>query len=555
MKLNYKILLLIIILLAFFLRFEGINYGFTNDIFDPRAHPDEFPIFFKIIMPMDVNNDLNPHFLIHPTLYYYVVLFILKILITVLHLMGNYTDVQSFTSLYNIAPYFAIPVSYISGRLVSILFSTLSVFILFLSVKSLFKNNWLAVLASLLFAIAPYSVTDAHFATADSLSTFLFIMCFYLSSKYFIEKRAVYIIFASVFAGLSASAKYNGILAFLFVFLAYLLSDLKNENRFKYIFSHVFNKIFSKKTIITVSLLFILALVTLLITSPFIILDQTEFKKDFIQNASNLGSGHYGFDLVPDGFIYTHYIYQLIALFPYILGIPLYIISLLGLYKFIKIEEANKRIFLIFPTLAYLIFVGVSPVVMTRYYMDLIPFFCFFAAYFFINQKKRVFNLSNYFKTALFIILILYTLILTQTQNDKMFIHDARYEAIRYIAQNAEPNSIVATMGGFLTPNIQTYLLPDELENSPVFIYNLQNNSKLNVSYILIPVERYYRAKRDKNKYPVAVNFYEDLSADKLGYCKVKSFQHPYFTENIYAMLDPKFADYYTREIDVYKKC
>ena len=187
----YRYLILIIIILAFFIRFKGIWFGYPLPL-----HPDE-PVIVENALRMLATGDINPHFFNYPTLPIYL-----------------QTGVYSFVNLI-IKIFFDTPVNeireinyYLSGRLFNVLLSTITIYIIY-EIGRLLVDP-VAGLASACFIGASFlHISNSFTVTVDSSVAFWLSLSTLMAVLIYIKgKKNLYYLLGGIFVGLAISSKY-----------------------------------------------------------------------------------------------------------------------------------------------------------------------------------------------------------------------------------------------------------------------------------------------------------------------------------------------------------
>lgn len=151
---NWKFILLLVLLLAFFLRFYQLG-----DV--PYGTPDD-----------ETSYIYNAYSIWHTGK---------SIEGTTYPLSFNAHSSQSPVEVYLTAPIVGIiDISLFSGRLLSALLGFGSVFILFLITDYLFKNKWIGVLSAFLFAVSPWAIQLQRGLWDINFSSFFYLLAIYI---------------------------------------------------------------------------------------------------------------------------------------------------------------------------------------------------------------------------------------------------------------------------------------------------------------------------------------------------------------------------------------
>jgi len=208
-----NIALVLIVLLAAFLRLWGIKHGFPF-IF----HPDEPTV---IRSALGVRFDPNPKHFDWPHLYIYLNYFLYMI----------FAKFRSFTVDIGLrdkaAVWFPLMwdekiVFYYLTRCFSAILGALTVIPVYMTAKNLFGKK-VGLFSALAFALMPYHVRHSHYSLVDVPMVFFLSWGMYFSSLIMKSRDLKNYIFSGLFIGLAASTKYNGGLSALMVPVAHFV--------------------------------------------------------------------------------------------------------------------------------------------------------------------------------------------------------------------------------------------------------------------------------------------------------------------------------------------
>jgi len=359
------ILLIIIFLIAFLLRIIKINYGLPY-----IYHPDE-PRYINIIQNIFKTGDLNPHFFNYPTLFFYLN----AIAYTPYYIIGKAIGVFS-SRLDILSPIILtmgttkspLPSSIILSRLVTVIFGSLTIIMMFFIGKELTNRTSVGLLSAFLMAVCPVNIIHSRFITPDTFLVFFITTSIY--SIILVYKKGSFwnYILSGICIGFTISSKYNGALIILPLIFAHIL-------RYK------------KESIIKIENLIIaleVCVITFIITTPFSIFDFHKFITDVTFESKHYYSGHAGMEGNALQY-YTNYMLKTMFI--------IFIFSLLEIIRSYYFHLKEYIIFSIFP-ICYFIFICNFKVVNDRTFLPLTPFLFVFASsfiikiYYIINKLK-----------------------------------------------------------------------------------------------------------------------------------------------------------------------
>ncbi len=372
-----RIVLLFILALAAFVRFQGIGFGLPY----LEARPDETTIVEHAMGFW--SGDLNPHFFAYPTFFMYMVsgLGALKA-----GLAGSYPDA-----------YFSqnVPEVYRLARSLAALLGVWTVALTYLVGRRLFDRR-VGLVAALFLALCFLHARDSHFGVTDVPMT-----AFIMGGMVFVarmtgrldpdgdgqdaarepggdESRRTTVLGdrpflnyagAAILGGLATSIKYSAA-PFCFAILAgHLLGGSgpgaargwKREGG-------LLRALISPRLLGAAGLM----VAAFFAGSPYLLLDFKNFIAEFSGEIRHLGVGHRVVSM--RGWFY-HPIFSL----PFGMGLPLYIGSLLGVGYVVWRYRLRALGLLAFPLAFYLIS-GKGYTVFVRYMIPLLPFLCIAAA-------------------------------------------------------------------------------------------------------------------------------------------------------------------------------
>lgn len=407
------------------------------------------------------------------------------------------------------------------------------------------------LLAFLIIIFSPFFIQFSHFGTTESLLMLFYSIIVYLSILLIKNKKTEIkqIIYLGFFSGLAISTKTTGIF-FIFIPLVCLFLKIgKNNNYLKNI----------------LYILFFLAITafSIIIVSPHNIISYSDF----------LGSMKYELDVAFGSYVafYTRQfkysistIFQLRYIFPYILGLPLYISSLLG---FLFLTWKNKEINLLrFAFLVYFIPQSFLFAKWTRFITPIFPIVLLFSILFFLKLFSKAHTFKNRFFNKYFIYILFFPLYISLLIPGIAYLSiytntDIRFKASKWIYENIPNNSYILSE----TANVVDLPIKDDKDKDirikyrnytyiSFNFYDLDNDVLLqkqlkrhieNADYIFIPSRRVFanntcinekgknteflgyfndRCSNLKEEYPEINKYYKDLFSENLGFIKIAEF-------------------------------
>lgn len=498
---------------------------------------DPVTSWLKIIKPFDPVNCFNPHFFAYgqfPLYLGYIVVIIMKFFDG---------DLGSAVSFQEAA--FAL-------RMISATASLLNFFVLFkilgLFLAEKIKDNSKVVLMSLLVIFAPYAIQFSHFGTTESLLMLFYILIVYFSFLLMENKIGVlpFVFNSAIILGLALSTKISS-LVFLIVPFAALLFHKDKKFPIYYTVLTRFLDIF---------ILGLITIMTFVIFSPHNFLNWQEF----------LGSMRYESDVAFGKTIvfYTRQfvdtapgLFQMEKVFPYALGLPIFLTSLIG---FVFLDWKNNKINLLrLAFIAYFLPTAIMFAKWTRFMAPVFPILTIIALLAISKIKDQISKISSKLKVLKFtlgfaFLIFLVVLMVPGINYLKIYQNsDVRFQATNWINNNIAPGSYVLSE----TANVVDIPL-ENLNNLNVIsfnFYDLDENPLLQeelsghlekADYIFVPSRRifanhlceenhqlrtaYFESFFDnkcqmlKKTYPQLNKYYNDLFSGKIGFEKIAEF-------------------------------
>lgn len=524
-KINQKILLVAILIIAAFLRFYGLNWDQNQHL-----HPDErflTMVANDISWPASITeylgeqNPLSPYnnkhnFFVYGTFPVYLVKFASEVI--------NF-DVYDYNNITLV------------GRMFSALMD-LGVVVLVFKISKLLFNNKIALIAALLYSIFVLPIQLSHFFTTDTFLVFFLLFSFYLLLRTLQKKR-----FASIFysmAGMSFGLALASKISALY-FLPLVLS----------VFFYLLLQKRSGDAFVGTLLFVIPSFLTWRSLDPKTFVPNSIFRIDprFTANIEQLRSFNDPGSFFPPAVQWinsTPIIFPLKNLLVWGLGLPLgllllfsiiylifqnskHLIKLIhkkGLNNIVKIERTNyfMIIFLVW-SIGFFVYQGTEFVKAMRYFSLLYPFFALFIAVSLIKSVKN---------KKIIIIIFAISTIYPVSFMSIYFNKHTRIQASEWIYENIPPGSAVTCehwddclplpLGRNNSLMYQTESL--ELFNPDSRQKWLEINNQLErADYIILSSNRLWGSIPSvPDRYPETTQFYQRLFSNSSNFLKIAEF-------------------------------
>lgn len=396
----------IILFFSFIIKITGINYGLPYSY-----HTEEYKIVNYALK--FGTGDFNPRFFEYPSLYLYFIFFIYGIIFVIGKVLDFYKSVSDFALLYFRNP----TIFYLSGRIISSIFGTLSVLILYFIVKKIYDRKT-AIISMLLFSVVPSVVVSCKIVRIEMALIFTSLVFFWFLLKTFYDredKDSNYYICA-ILVGIGTSLKY---IPAIFLPLIFYVHFLKRK------------KLINKTTIIC-CLLFILSFI---LGTPYSVFDF----RTFIQDIKGLSVSSYGRQIsyIKNFFtVMSHYLYignEKTSLFPF-LGLIGWGVFVIMLYEFIKFKQ-YVNFLLLYPILA-------NAILVIRHYFPGKGFLFVSFPYFIILTSyglSKILERNKLFFVIIFMLSFMPSLVESIFYNIYYSQKDTRTLALEWIEKNIPP--------------------------------------------------------------------------------------------------------------------
>ena len=319
---------------------------------------------------------------------------------------------------------------YIVGRLISIIFGSLSVLIMILFSKNLYGDSF-SIFSGLILTFLPMHFVNSIYVRPDVMMMFFCTVILFFSLKILSSNERINYILAGIFCGLGIATKYS---CGSYIFVPILADIVKNRRLFlhKNLFIFIF-----------------FTIISFVIGCPYVVLEP----KSFYAAMRHLISLSRGVFIDEFGFIPAFWRY-LSWFLPYGFSPLLFLVSLfgLGLFCFIKDEKSK---FILFSFLIVFFLTTRSKFQALWHCFPVVPFFVIFSA----NGLNFLWNIDVKFPkflSKIFVILvILTTIVYTLAYYNLYRQKNVREEASEWILENIPKGSKIAIARSyFWTPPV-----------------------------------------------------------------------------------------------------
>jgi 4-amino-4-deoxy-L-arabinose transferase-like glycosyltransferase len=352
-------LLAAIILFAAALRLTGLAFDLPY-----VYHPDE-PFNVAIVQSI-FRGDLNPHFFVYPSLFYYVQALAYVPYYLVGSLAGAFharSDIMPLVEIIMGVTRAPDPGLMVLSRVVSASFSTAAVALAYIAGRRLFDRAGIGLAAAALLAVMPAGVVHARYVTPDAFVLFFVTASLVASVLVYRQGRPRDYVLAGVLVGLTASTKYNAALVVVSVAAAHFLRAGNQGLRERWLYVAA-----------------LCACAAFVAATPYAVLDARTFV-DFLRvDAHHYATGHPGMEGQP----LRWYVTYMATTAP-----VLSVLAVLEIARGIATRDRAALLLSIFP-IVYFAFITSFEVRNDRTFLPLTPYVCLLGASLLAHAWQRM---------------------------------------------------------------------------------------------------------------------------------------------------------------------
>ena len=529
-----KTVIVLLLIILCYTRFVGLNWGLPYPM-----HPDERNMAVAI-QQLNCNVLHVTRYMLHdcfnPNFYAYgqFPLYLGRIIVWVMKFFdGDLATPVGFQE------------AVISLRFISAVSSIINVFIILkiLQLLSASLNSKLKNPAFLLLTFSPYMIQFSHFGTTESLLMLFYSLIIYLSLKLLSDSKILntkYLILVSLFSGLAIAVKASSII-FLVAPVIAIISNIKGQK--------LKLNIKLKKVFLTTSYYLLTTILISIIFSPHNLISYKDLI-GAIRYESDVALGRYVVFYTRQFVNTVPVIFQLTKIFPYALGWPQFILSILGFFllpwkqsqqvaRILGIQTARRQFFqpdagcraqINFLRLAFIIYFLPNSFIfakLTRFMAPILPILSVFAVLFFLNawsniyrwsmskskNKKSNIHIKNgkYLIFSLYILFFIFHILYVLPGFAHLSIYrtpDVRFQASKWVYENIPEDAYILSEtanvvdipiptlnGKRQTSNIKNYNYVSfnfyDLDEQTQLQYQLRNHLS-QADYIFVPSRRIF---------------------------------------------------------------
>lgn len=294
--------------------------------------------------------NFNPGFFVYPAFTFYF-----HFLVQVLHyivgtLLGTYHSLTSFQQSFEANPSSFILLS----RIITILFDIGTIFVVYCLGKNV-ANRTVGIITSLLIALNPLHVLEAHMINVDTPLTFFVVLSLFFIERVYSEPNRRWYILSGIAIGLAAATKYNGALLILGLLIAH---SLKSNS-----FSQIIGNLKKREVWLAIAL----SGIVFLVFNPYIVLRFNDFSNSFRDVEQHMEAGHLGLD--KNTSTISYYLFDSL---PSNIGWPMLLVIVASVITFVIRRDRAGILLLAFPVI-YIGLISTWAMRADRYIFPVIP--------------------------------------------------------------------------------------------------------------------------------------------------------------------------------------
>lgn len=401
---------------------------------------------------------------------------------------------------------------FLIGRILSAVFDTGIILILYSLSKLLGFNSKTRLSICFLYALAIFPIQLSHFFTVDTFTIFFLLLSAFFLIKFFKTPKVDSLLLSGIFIGIGLACK-TSIVILLPLFILFIFTKTPGIKKITYPLFFIFPVFLAFR-----------------IFQPYafdsIFTPSSQFLSSIV-SAKQMITGEYQYPPNIQWYSTLPLIHPLVNIFLFGLGPIVSILSVLGFYKiFIKNKSYKDFSFLFIIFLIVLIFVyqGVQLAKYMRYFYPIYPLLIIFAG---VGLQM----LSGVFKKIIIFLNIIFTLFFLNIY----FQENSRITASKWIYQNISIGSVLSSeyWDDSLPLNLDSQHLQLNYNVISLHLYDSDTSQKWDqinksldqIDYLILSSNRLWRSiSNDKKDYPSTSQFYQSLFDQNSEFKLIKTF-------------------------------
>lgn len=414
-------------------------------------------------------------------------------------------------------------------RLWSVLWGTLTILVVYCLARDLLGSRRAGLFAAAGMAITPLHLWDSHLGTTDVPLAFWMVLATWAGVRAYRRPELRRFVVGGMAVGFGVGVKFNAALAGV-TFLAAAVAA-KREDRLRS-WGEVAGRLLAAG---------LASIVSFAVSSPYSLINLRETVAAFWFEWRHVRAGHFGFDLLAEGWQYHRGVYQLAAALPFAFGFALYGLVLVGLVRFARRRPgADVAVGTAFVALYFLSFASYN-FVPIRYYLPILPVLLAVSA----GLPERLWAEGGW-RRALLLGILAYTGLFAATSTSR-FSLDTRIEAADWANANLTPEASVVLVepifGDAYMPRLEDSRF--RLASAPIgdlegIVAGLRSHPSGYVCLSSLSYQRFYREGD-----PEKVRLWDWIRRNPEWFERVRVFEGWYLNRDVYTALDPMYGGYF----------
>ena len=465
-----------------------------------------------------LSGSLNPHFFIYPALQVYLTAAAAAIAYPFVLLAGcadgwaQYCMKEACLAT--------------AGRTVVALFGLGTVFVAY-AVGKLMHSSGAGLAAAAFVAVCPYHALDTRYTNVDVPMAFWALATLCLAVSYARRQQPWRLWVGAATVGAAAATKYLGFL-FVLPLAAAALAHPRPQSSSEVL----------RRTGLAIALV-AAAAACFLTLAPYTLLDYASFAATMAHEARYGYQSQFGWDLSPRGLVYHKFAYQLLASLPFCLGFGIHVMALWGLACVWRRCRETRLVFAV-AFACYFLLVGSLEHIFPRYLAPLLPMLCVAAG---VGCAALTASPVRWRRAAAWLLsaaAIVHAGLMAVTMIWGMSPHVGRL-AERWLAKHVPAGSTVAVSKfakhAMPLPDVPFRLIPLAADHRWL--------SQERPDCIVVEGWTLMGLERAAEEHSAELRFFRTLGGAESSYRLAAVFDPKYFTEGLYARLDPQFRNHF----------
>lgn len=419
------------------------------------------------------------------------------------------------------------------GRWLTATFGAATIGLVFLAGREL-AGPRAALLAATFFALAPVPAIDSRYANVNVAMAFWATASFWALLRWQHRGGMRNFLFGAACIGFAGASKYNGLALFATVPVVVALRISPRHH--------------ASRALRACGAAALVCLAAFAMGTPYTVLGYESFLEQISQEVAHQTQGHLGADVTAGVGAYRPVVHQFLAGLPLTLGLPGYLLGLVGCALLARRGVAAS---LLFATAVLVLFVPVAAtnVVFVRYLIPLAPFLSLSAGLAADSLLAARSAPTRWIGRGVVAVAIGYTAALSADIARQMKPLPTE-RASAWLDRHVAAGEVVQ-----VTLDAQFYVFSDDdrFRVRPVSLEAIAS-AKATTRWLVLGCWMERALQRAPLQESAEADFVRELGTDASDYAERARFELDYFARDFYAGLDPTFANYPLPGVVIYER-